>query len=142
MSSEGTITGLNGEFVVGTDRVARITAWAINPTLASTNEWGDSDSGGHTNRSHGRLDCTFTAEGKFETTDEVWNLFERGDTVIAVLWLNAALYYDFPRALCTDFNLTVDSDTEEVVGWTSAWGEDGISYRPGDPAATPRVLPA
>ena len=51
MSSENTLTGRNGKFVVGTTLVARLTQWAVNPTLAGTNEWGDSDSGGFTNRS-------------------------------------------------------------------------------------------
>lgn len=40
-------------------------------------------------------------------------------------------YWYFPRVLCTEFSLTVDIDTEEVIGWTSSWGADGIFYFPG-----------
>ena len=142
MSSENTLTGRLGEFVVGTDRVARITQWAVNPKLASSSEWGDSDSAGYTNRATGRRDATFNAEGKFDTTDEVYDLFMPGDVAIAVLWMNATLYWDFPRALCNDFNLSVNVDTEEVIGWTSGWGADGLFYYPGQSGTTTRTLPA
>ncbi len=142
MSSENSLTGRNGKFVVGTSLVARITQWGVNPTLASSSEWGDSDSEGYTNRAPGRKDATFTSEGKFQTTDEVYDLFQEGDIAIAVLWLDAtSLYYDFPRALCNDFQLTVNVDTEEVLAWTSAWGADGRFYRPGEAGATVRALP-
>jgi len=141
MSSENALTGRLGNFVVGAARVARTTQWAVNPTLASSSEWGDSDSGGFTNRAAGRKDATFTAEGKFDTTDEIFDLFQPEDVAIAVLWLDATRYWDFPRALCDDFNLTVDVDTQEVIGWTSSWGADGVYYYPGEAGATVRVLP-
>ena len=125
-----------------TTLVARTTQWAVNPTLATSSEWGDSDSAGFTNRAAGRKDATFTAEGKYDTTNEVYDLFQPEDVVIAVLWLNAALYWDFPRALNNDFNLVVNVDTEEVIGWTSAWGADGVFWFPGEPGAPGgRVLP-
>ena len=73
--------------------------------------------------------------------DEIFDLFQPEDIVIAVLWLDAALYWDFPRAMCDDFNLTVDVDTQEVIGWTSSWGADGVYYYPGEAGATVRVLP-
>jgi len=143
MSSENTLTGRNGKFVVDTTLVARMTQWAVSETLASSNEWGDSDSAGFTNRSPGRKDGTFTAEGKFATDDEVFDLFKRGDIAIAVLWLDASsLYWDFPRAMCSEFGLTVNVDTEEVIGWTSSWGADGIFYHPGEDGATTRTIPA
>ena len=118
MSSENTLTGRNGKFTVDGDLCARVTQWQVTRTLASKSEWGDSDSAGRTNRAAGRHDSTFTAEGKYDTSDEVFDLF----------------------ALCDNFQLTVNIDTGEVIGWTSAWGEDGISYRPGDPLAPVRAL--
>jgi len=143
MTSLNTLTGRNGKFVVGTTLVARTTQWAVNPTLATSNEWGDSDSAGFTNRSAGRKDGTFTAEGKFDTETEVFELFQEGDIVIAVLWLDAtSLYYDFPRALCTDFSLIVNVDSEEVESWSSSWGADGRFYRPGEAGATARTIPS
>lgn len=142
MSSENTITGRHGKFVVGQTLVARCTQWAVNPKLAGGTEWGDSDSGGYTNRASGRKDATFTAEGKYDTSDEVFDLFMPGDVVTATLWMdNLTLYWDFPRALCTDFNLVVNIDSEEVIGWTSSWGADGKFWYPGESGAPPRQLP-
>jgi len=142
MSSENTLTGRNGKFVVAASLVARTTQWNVSPKQAGGSEWGDSDSAGYTNRSPGRRDCTFTAEGKYDTTDEVFDLFQPTDIATAVLWLNnVSLYWDFPRALCSDFNLVVNIDTEEVIGWTSSWGADGHFYYPGEAGATVRALP-
>ena len=142
MSSLNTLTGRLGRFVVGTTLVARTTKWDVNPKLASKSEWGDSDSAGYTNRASGRWDATFTAEGKFDTTREQYDLFMPGDILIATLWMNiTALYWDFPRALCDDFKLSVDIDSEEVIGWTSSWGADGVFWKPGAVGAPARVMP-
>lgn len=133
MTSLNTLTGRNGDIQAGGD-VARVTQWAVNPTLASTSEWGDSDSAGYTNRAAGRRDATFTCEGKYDSTSEVWDNFQPEDVVAATLYLdstNLALRWLFPRALCTDFNLTVNIDSEEVIGWSASFGADGIFYRPG-----------
>lgn len=143
MSSANTLTGRNGKFVVGSSLVARTTQWQVTKTLATKSEWGDSDSAGFTNRAAGRKDATFTAEGKYDTSDEVWDLFQPEDIAIAVLWLNnSSLYWDFPRALCDNFQLTVNIESEEVIGWTSSWGADGIFYFPGEAGATARTLPS
>jgi hypothetical protein len=142
MSSATSLTGRNGKFVVQTTQVARTTQWAVNPTLATSNEWGDSDGAGFTNRSAGRKDATFTAEGKYDTASEQFDLFQPEDILIAVLWMdNLTLYWDFPRAMCSDFNLSVNIDSEEVEGWTSSWGSDGAYYYPGEAGATSRTLP-
>lgn len=142
MTSENTLTGRNGKFVVDDTLVARITKWDVNPKLASSNEWGDSDSGGYTNRSRGRKDATFNAEGKYDTTDEIFDLFQEGDIAECVLWLanSAGLYYAFPRALCSEFSISTVVDTEEVIGWTSGWGADGIYYHPGQAGAPSHTL--
>ena len=143
MSSETTITGRNGKFVVDDTLVARTTKWAVSPKLAGNAEWGDSDSGGYTNRASGRRDATFDAEGKYDTDDEVFDIFHPEDILTATLWMNDVdLYWDFPRALCIDFSLDVDIDTEEVIGWSSSWGADGIFYRPGQEGAPARSLPS
>lgn len=143
MSSANALCGHNGEFVVGTSRVARATQWSVKATLATKSEWGDSDSAGYTNRAAGRKDATFDTEGKYDTSDEVWDLFQEGDIAIAVLWLdNVSLYWDFPRALAMDFNISVNMDSMECIGWQSSWGADGAFYRPGEAGATARTLPA
>ena len=143
MSSLNTLTGRTGKFQVASSLVARTTQWAVNPTLATKSEWGDSACDGFTARAAGRKDATFTSEGKYDTTDEVYDLFMPEDIAAAVLWMNnTTLYWDFPRALCDDFNMTVDVDTEEVIGWTSGWGADGVFYHPGESGATSRTLPS
>lgn len=131
MSSENTLTGRDGDVKVDGTEVARITQWDVNPKLANTNEWGDSDSAGYTNRSAGRRDATFNCEGKFDTTDEVYDLFQPEDIAATLLYMSATLYWNFPRALNMEFSLTVNVDSEEVIGWQSSWGADGIFYRPG-----------
>ena len=142
MTSSTALTGRNGKFVVQTSLVARTKNWSVNPTMASSSEWGDSDSGGYTNRAAGRKDATFESEGVYDTNSEQFDLFAPGDIVICVLWMNAiSLYWDFPRALCTDFSLLVDIDSEEVIGFSCSWGADGIFYRPGESGATSRSLP-
>lgn len=143
MTSENSITGRNGRKVVGSTLVAKTTRWSVNPTLATSNEWGDSDSSGYTNRSAGRKDATFDSEGKYSTTSEVFDLFAPEDIAQVTLWMNTtSLYWDFPRALCNDFSLELDIDGETVVGWTSGWGADGIFYRPGQADAPSRTLPS
>ncbi len=142
MSSANTLVARNGKFVVGTTLVARTTQWNVSKTLATKSEWGDSDSPGFTNRAAGRKDATFTAEGKYDTTSEQWDLFQPEDIAIAVLWLDAtSLFWDFPRALCDDFSLVVNVDSEEIISWTSSWGADGQFFFPGEAGATVRTLP-
>ena len=142
MTSINTQTGRKGKFVVGTTQVARTTSWSVNPTQATTSEWGDSDGNGFTNRAPGRKDATFDAEGKYDSANEVFDLFQPEDIAIATLWLNNVnLFWDFPRALNTDFNLTVDVDSEEIIGHTSSWGADGVFHFPGEAGAAVRTLP-
>lgn len=137
-----TLTGRNGKFVVDDTLVARVTKWSVNPKVGE-NTWGDSDSGGFTNRTSGRRDCTFDAEGKYDSSDEVWDLFQPGDCAEAVLWMNATtLYWAFPQALCSDFKVEIDVDGEAVVGFTSTWGADGAFYFPGESGAPSHSLPS
>ena len=125
MSSENTLTGRGGTVTVAGSPVARITQWAVNPKMASSSAWGDSDSAGFTNRAAGRKDCTFTAEGKYDSSNAVYDLFDPGDIAAVVLGTTGTPGWTFPRALCEDFNLTVNVDSEEILGWTSSWGADG-----------------
>lgn len=135
MSSVNTLTGRKGKFQVGTVLVARTKKWGVNPKMASSSEWGDSDSNGFTNRAPGRRDATFNADGVYQTDDEVFDIFEPGDIVKAVLWMNnTTLYWAFPRALCSEFSMEVNIETEEVIGWSSGWGADGRFWHPGETA--------
>ena len=135
-------TGRMGRHTVGDASilVARSKQFSISSTLASKSEWGDSDSGGYTARMPGRRDGTFTSEGVYDTEDEQFDLFAPGDKVRSTLWIlppdaadptSTGVFWDFPCSMCEDFGMTVNIDTEEVIGWTSSWGSDGVFYRPG-----------
>lgn len=137
------MTGRNGKFVVEDTLIARLTQWQVSPKLASSSQWGDSDTAGYTARMAGRKDGTFSAEGKYDTDDEQFDLFYIGDKAAADLWMDAtSLYWCFPCALCSDFSMAVNVDSEEVVGWSSQWGADGIFYHPGQADAPAKTLPA
>ena len=130
-------TPLPSEPVAGGNDIARCTQWTVSQKPASVSEWGDSSSGGYTCRAPGRRDATFTAEGKFDTTSQQWDVFQGGDYASAKLFVNSntpTWSYYFARAVCSEFNLTVNIDTEEVVGWTSSWGSDGTIAYPGESA--------
>ena len=143
MSSLNTLTGRLGRHVVDDQLVARATQWEVNKTLASKSEWGDSDSNGFTNRAPGRKDATYTSEGKFDTTDEIYDLLQPEDIIESVLWMNTtSLYWQFPRALVDDFTLSVNIDSEEVIGWTASCGADGVFYYPGESGAPAQTLPS
>lgn len=143
MSSATALVARTGKFVVGTTLVARTQQWSVSKTLATSTEWGDSSCNGFTARAPGRKDGTFSAEGKYDTDDEQFDLFQPEDIAIATLWMDdAALYWDFPRALNSQFDMVVNIDTEEVIGWTSEWGADGQFYYPGEAGAPARTLPA
>jgi hypothetical protein len=130
MSSETALTGRLGKLSVDGTMVARTTQWSVNPKLANKSEWGDSDSGGYTNRAAGRFDATFSTEGKYDTSSQQFDLFMPGDIVAAILYMNTLVFWSFPRALCDDFKMTVNIDTEEVIGWSAEWGADGIFTKP------------
>lgn len=142
MTSTTSLIGRYGKFVVGASRVARTKQWQVSPKLATSSEWGDSDSAGYTNRAPGRKDATFTAEGVYDTAVQSFTLFQPGDILKCVLWMDAtSLYWVFPRALNSEFQLTVNIDSEEVEAWSSSWGADGIFYYPGQSGASAETLP-
>ncbi len=130
MSSATALTGRNGKLLVDGTQVARCTQWQVSPKLANTSEWGDSDSGGYTNRAAGRRDATFTTEGKYDTGSEVFDLFMPEDIVIGLLYLDVTRFWNFPRALCMDFGMSVNIDTEEVISWQASFGADGTFTKP------------
>lgn len=143
MSSINTKTGRTGKKVVGSSLVARTQQWSVEKTLDTSTEWGDSDCNGFTARAPGRKGATVSSEGKYSTNDEQFDLFQPEDIAIVTLWMdNVSLYWDFPRALCNNFGMMVNIDTEEVIGWTSEWGNDGVFYYPGETGATSRTLPS
>ena len=142
MANPSVLTGKDGNVTVDDSRVARITKWSSEHNLATSSEWGDSDSEGFTNRAAGRRDATITAEGKYDTDDEFYDLFKEGDMAKLVLFMDSSRYFHYPCALCSKFSIEVDPDTEEVIGWSSDWGSSGRYYYPGESGAGSQSLPS
>jgi len=127
-------TGSLGKAVVDSTLVARLTQWTFNPTVGES-AWGDSDSGGFTNRVAARKDGTGSIAGKFDTGTKVYDLFMPGDVVELILWETAADYWALPCALISSFTVTYDNDSKEVVEWSADFGADGQYYYPGEAGA-------
>lgn len=140
-SSATARTGELAKAVVDDQLVARITQWSFNPTAAES-AWGDSDSGGYTNRVGARKDGTGSLTGKFDSDNKAYDLFMPGDTVKLVLWETATDYWVIECALITSFTVTYDQDTKEVVEWSADFGADGKYYYPGEVGAPAETLPA
>lgn len=139
-NSSTTLTGSLGKCVIAGSLVYRLTNWELTTTCSST-EWGDSDSGGYTERAAGRKDATGSITGRYSTERTMYSLFVAGDIAKVVLWQNATLYWALPRALMNNFRIGFNSDTREVVGWSSDFGADGAYYYPGQSGAPTETLP-
>jgi hypothetical protein len=142
-TSDGAVCGSDGVAAVAGTRVCRLTQWTFNPTT-STSEWGDSDSAGYTNRKGARKDGTGSLVGKMEDTQKVHqDLFMPGDTVQLTLWENATTdYWYMARALITNYSVTFDQDTKEVVEWNADFGADGKYFRPGEAGIPSQSFPS
>lgn len=143
MSSFGTLSGRGGsvslnEATTGLANITvlRIARWRVRPQLIEYAAWADSDTAGRIARAPGAKDGLFTTQGVYDFRLPAlasYNLFQPGDKRTVHLWMDktiANFYWRFPSALCLDFELIVDVDTERVVGWSAEWGADGIFYRP------------
>lgn len=139
-SSTTARTGELGKAVADGTLIARITQWSFNPTSAES-AWGDSDSGGYTNRVGGRKDGTGSLTGKFDTTNKVYDLFMPGDNIKLVLWETAADYWVMECCLISGFSVSYNQDTKEVVEWSADFGADGKFYYPGEAGAPVETLP-
>lgn len=129
MSSINTVTGRGGSVSLNGSSILRIKNWSASETRRGGSEWGDSDANGGTNRSAGADDCTFTCEGVYDTTGSIIAQLEVNEVYAVVLSSVGGPGYTFARALCTDFSLNVNADTEEVIGWNASFGVDGTYTR-------------
>lgn len=135
--------GCEGKVVVAGQLIARITSFSIQESVGET-AWGDSDSGGFTNRKAGRRDATINFGGKFDTNKKIYNLMRVGDNVKLVLWESTTDtdYWVFPCVLIQSFQVDVNTDTKEVITWSATAGADGIYYYPGESGAPSETLPS
>lgn len=134
-------TGTNAKAVIDDVLVLRVTMWSVTLSPGAT-VWGDSDSEGFTNRALGRRDATGSLTGKFDTTRKIYTMFDDGDIVQLALWETGADYWAFPRVLLTNFAISYNQDTKEVVEWSTDFGSDGPWYRPGGEGAPSYTLPS
>lgn len=119
------LTGRNGKVIACGETIARITQWELTLSLSTSTEWGDSDTSGYTNRAPGRRDATFSFEGKYSVANSQLGIFEPGDCCKVELFLDDDNKWVFPNAMCIDFGVSVNIDTEEIIGFTSSWGANG-----------------
>jgi hypothetical protein len=143
MSGVTAITGRLGKAVVSGVLVLRLTEWRLNHSV-SVAAWGDSDSGGFTNRKAGRIDGTGTIMGKFDSGRKPYAIFRTGDVITLALWntTTAGDYWAFPSAIVERFDYTVSPDTQDPIGWTADFGADGTFYYPGETGAPTYTLPS
>ena len=135
------ITGVLGKVVVDDVLVARVTSWSFDPAVGDT-EWGDSDGEGFTMVKPGRKSGSGTIEGKFDTAKPQYAVFEIGDEVQIVLWMDASRYFAIPCAVIGGFTLSINVDSQEVVGWTAPFKASGKYYYPGQSGAPSETIPS
>ncbi len=142
VSNGGTaLGGVGGRVVIDGNIIVRVKTWSLN-SVVSESAWGDSNSGGFTNRKPARADATGTIVGVMDDVTRIYSYFSGGDFVGRLVQLSlwekltsaggaATRGWWFPCALIQGFDITLDMDTKEVVEFTMSWGSDGIYYRPG-----------
>lgn len=129
-SNDSVRRGNLGKVKVDGTNAARLKAWDINHVVDES-AWGDSDSGGFTNRVPGREDATGSMTGVFDNDNPVYALFAAGDIVTLVLFENTTSYWYFACALIKSYAISYNMDTKEAVEWKSDWAADGVFYKPG-----------
>lgn len=139
-NSSTTLTGSLGKAVLAGYLVYRLTNWSLTISC-SESAWGDSDSGGYTERAAGRKDATGSITGKYSTERTMYSLFMPGDIAKLILWQNATLYWALSRVLLSNFTIGFNPDTREVVEWGADFGADGAYYYPGQSGAPTETLP-
>ena len=133
------LMGLDGEVALDGTDIARLTQWSLTAT-ANISEWGDSDSQGYTHRKAARHDGSGSVEGKLDSAAEAYDVMVSTPSVLVEpeqkLYIDKsdALYWQFPCVVYSNFQLTVNTDSKEVLGWSADYGASGPFYRPGTSA--------
>jgi hypothetical protein len=121
--------GDGGEVSIDGTNIARLTQWSFN-AQCSISEWGDSDSEGYTMAKPARKSGSGSMEGKFDSGDSFYDLFKQGDEPAVNLYANLTLAWALPCAVIGGYQLTVDLDSKEVVGWSSDFTASGKYTNP------------
>ena len=142
-------TGAEGVAELGGKVIVRETEWSVTES-PEVEVWGDSGSGKFTNRKTTRLDATGSITGKMdcEKGKQIYSLAGTNQRIVEihtelVLWeqKGTRCYWAFPCSVITNFNVTVDMDTNKATVWSFDFGSDGPYYRPEDPSAPSHQYP-
>lgn len=123
------ISGKNGSVETtsgsggGDGAQTEITGWTFN-TTSNNPSWASSTNPGYKKRVAGVKDGSGTVNGKYDSSNAIFDTFEPGVTVTLTLKLNNSNYYEVP-AIVDDFNLEVDMDNGDVVGWSMNFSTNG-----------------
>ena len=140
-NSSTAVSGKDGKVVVDGTLLLRITQWSLSLSATET-VWGDSSSGNFTNRKTGRKDATMSLEGKQDNRRPIEGALREGDQPKVVLFESASRYWVFPCTHVNAFNLVINQETKEVIGWTASAGADGQYYGPDDAGQPSESIPA
>jgi len=109
------ISGKDGKVEIGGLQVAEITKWSFN-TTSNNASWASSDTAGYKTRVVGSKDGSGSMEGKLDP--DVGIPLEVGDEPVLTLRLDDTHYYTV-YAVVDSFDLEVDIDDGDVVGWSA-----------------------
>ena len=102
---------------------AEITGWTFN-TTSNNPSWASSTSPGFKKRVAGVKDGSGSISGKYNSANAIFDTLEVGVTVTLTLKVNATNFYAVP-AIIDSFNIEVDMDNGDVVGWTADFSTNG-----------------
>jgi len=123
-----TASGKDGKVVVGATTLAEITHWTFR-TESNNVAYGSSATAGFRRRVAGIKDGRGTVRGKLDPADPLDSIFDEGDTVTLLLYVDATHFYSVP-ALVDSVEFEVDIDRGDIVGWIAEFSADGAWTKP------------
>lgn len=103
---------------------AEITGWTLN-TSSNNPSWASSTNPGYKKRVAGVKDCNGSISGKYNSDNVLFDSLLPGVSVTLTLKLSGSAGFYAVPALIDDFNLEVDMDNGDVVGWTANFSGNG-----------------
>jgi hypothetical protein len=116
-------SGKDGDVKIGTTAINEIKAWTFNPK-ANNVRYASNATGGYKRTVAGVKEGSGTCSGVYTATATFHTVIDVGTSVALKLYLNATLFYSVP-AVISDYKLTVDLDSGEIVGWEASFETDG-----------------
>jgi len=116
------ISGIKGKVSVGGD-LAEITGWTFNPT-SNNPSWASVTNDGYKTRVAGAKDGTGSCQGKYDPGNSVITTLGVGKKVTMLLYIDDTRSYSVP-AIIDSFEIEVDADDGEAVGWSCDFSTRG-----------------